>query len=115
MQIDKNLIDDVVIEELGKRLQERRFVENLSQAELAENSGVSKRTVERIESGKSIQLSNLIRILRALDLLSSLDVAIPESVERPMDLMKLRGKSRQRVSRAKKLHKSKSEWQWGDE
>ncbi len=115
MNIDNNLIDEIVIQELGKRLQEKRFAENLSQVDLAENAGVSKRTVERIESGRSIQLSNLIRILRILDLLSSLDTAIPESVDRPIDLIKLRGKSRQRVSRRKKPDDSKKAWQWGDE
>jgi transcriptional regulator with XRE-family HTH domain len=115
MKIDKRLIDEAVLQELGERLQTRRFAEKLSQADLAENAGVSKRTVERIESGKSIQLSNLIRILRALNLLDRLDAAIPESVERPMDLIKLRGKSRQRVSRGKKSDKSKKEWQWGNE
>ena len=115
MKIDKNLIDELVIQELGTRLKEKRFTEKLSQADLAENAGISKRTVERIESGQSIQLSNLIRIFRTLDLLSMLNMAIPEVTERPIDLMKLHGKSRQRVSRGRKLDKSKKEWQWGDE
>jgi len=113
MQIDKRLIDDVVLQELGGRLRARRFGEKLSQADLAKNAGVSKRTVERIESGKSIQLSNLIRILRPLGLLDRLDIAIPESTERPMDLIKLKGKPRQRVSRSSPLDKSKKIWQWG--
>lgn len=115
MKIDKNLTDDAVLQELGERLQEKRFEEKLSQADLAEKSGVGKRTVERIESGESIQMSNLIRILRALDLLDRLDVAIPETGVLPMDLIKLKGKTRQRVSRRKKSDVSEKKWKWGDE
>ena len=115
MKIDKKLTDGAVLQELGERLKEKRFEKKLSQADLAEKAGVGKRTVERIESGESIQMSNLIRILRALDLLVRLDAAIPETGTRPMDLMKLRGKNRQRVSRSKQSDKSDKKWQWGDE
>jgi len=115
MKIEKRLTDDAVLQELGGRLQEKRIEKKLSQADLAEKAGVGKRTVERIESGESIQMSNLIRILRALDLLGRLDAAIPETGTLPMDLIKLRGKTRQRVSRSKQPAKSKKKWQWGDE
>lgn len=115
MKIEKRLTDDAVLQELGERLQEKRIEEKLSQADLAEKAGIGKRTVERIESGESTQMSNLIRILRALDLLEKLDAAIPETGTRPMDLMKLKGKSRQRVSRSKQPAKSEKKWKWGDE
>ena len=115
MKIDKKLTDGAVLQELGKRLQEKRLEEKLSQADLAEKAGVGKRTVERIESGESTQMSILIRILRVLDLLDRLDTAIPEIGARPMDLIKLRGKTRQRVSRSKQPDKSRKKWQWGDE
>lgn len=115
MKIDKKLTDDAVLQELGKRLQERRFDVKLSQADLAVKAGLAKRTIERIESGESTQASNLIRVLRALDLLERLNMAIPESSTRPIDLLKLRGKTRRRVSRSKKPVKSEKEWHWGDE
>mgnify|MGYP000461714881 CR=1 FL=1 len=45
----------------------------LTQADLAHEAGVSKRTVERIEAGASAQMASLIRIFRVLDLMPALD------------------------------------------
>ena len=115
MRIEKKLTDNAVLKELGKRLLTKRLDINLTQAELAEHAGVSKRTVERMETGKSTQVTNLVRILRTLDLLDGLNTAIPESVIRPMDLIKLKGKTRQRASHHKQEGGPGKKWQWGDE
>jgi transcriptional regulator with XRE-family HTH domain len=69
---------------------------------LAEQAGVSKRTVERIEAGATAQMSTLIRLLRALELLDRLETLVPESGPRPMDLVKLKGKARKRASGKRK-------------
>lgn len=42
--------------------------QQLTQADLGEQAGVSKSTVERVEIGASVQLTTVIRILRILDL-----------------------------------------------
>lgn len=115
MKIDNRITDDAVLVELGARLQARRLDFNLSQAELAEQAGVSKSTVERMETGESTQGTNLVRILRSLDLLEALNTAIPESVIRPMDLIKLKGKTRKRASHHKQGGAPDKKWQWGDE
>jgi transcriptional regulator with XRE-family HTH domain len=54
--------------ELGKRLTAQRIDRRLTQAMLASAAGVSKRTVERLETGHSVQLIYLLRILRELGL-----------------------------------------------
>jgi transcriptional regulator with XRE-family HTH domain len=69
----------------------------MSQAELADKAGVSKRTVERMESGASTQTDTLVRILRALDRLDRLELLVPEMRPRPMDILKLKGEERQRI------------------
>ena len=115
MKINNNLTDSAVLIELGKRIQEQRFALKLSQADLAEKTGVSKRTVERIESGKSTQLSSFVRILRGLELLNQFNTVVPEAVLAPMNILKLKGKPRQRVSRKRTVLRKKDEWQWGDE
>lgn len=115
MKINNNLTDEAVLGEIAERLQERRFDAKLSQADLANKAGVGKRTVERLESGESTQLSNLLRILRALELLVPFDAAIPEPGISPMDLLKLQKKSRQRVSRNHAVHQPEEKWQWGDD
>jgi transcriptional regulator with XRE-family HTH domain len=114
MKINELTSDAAILEEIGKRLLQARIDSNLTQAELAEQAGVSKRTVERIEAGMSSQLSNLIRILRVLDLLSALDSALPQAGPRPMDLLKLGGKQRQRVVKRGGGEQAET-WEWGDE
>jgi transcriptional regulator with XRE-family HTH domain len=97
MNISPVLSDDAVLAELGRRLAQRRLAFRLSQAELAEQAGVGKRTVERIEAGHSAQLTNLIRLLRVLELMPALDAMIPPETVRPMTLLKQGGKLPQRV------------------
>jgi transcriptional regulator with XRE-family HTH domain len=81
---------------------------------LAEQAGVSKRTVERIEAGATAQMSTLVRILRALELLDRLETLVPEAGPRPMDLVRLKGKARKRAS-GKRKSADKGTWHWGDE
>ncbi|MFK5954913.1 MAG: helix-turn-helix domain-containing protein [Planctomycetota bacterium] len=113
MKIQSNQPEDSVLKEMGARMTQRRLRMQWSQAELAERSGVSKRTVERIEGGASTQLANWIRVLRALELLEVLDGLLPESGPRPMDLLKLKQKQRKRASPGRK--KSESAWDWDKE
>ncbi|MEN7972915.1 MAG: helix-turn-helix domain-containing protein [Verrucomicrobiota bacterium] len=114
MKIEKLLMDDAILVELGRRLAQRRLELQLTQADLAEQAGISKRTVERIEVGATTQMSTMIRILRALELLDRLEALVPESGPRPMDLIKLKGNARKRAS-GKRKSEGKGPWQWGDE
>jgi len=111
----KTMTDDAVLEELGRRLGRRRIDFQLTQAKLAEQAGVSKRTVERMEAGAAVQTRSLIRILRMLDLLQGLDQLIPETGPRPMDLLKLKGKERKRASSSSATNQSGEVWSWGDD
>lgn len=116
MKINKNLDDSAVLDTLGKRLEQRRLDLRLTQAAAAEQAGVSKRTVERVEAGASVQLSSLLRVLRALDLIEGLDQLAPPAGPRPMDLLQLKGKARQRAPAAANNEKpSGSDWTWGSE
>ena len=69
MKIEKQLNDAAILKEIGERIAQRRLDLQLSQADLAEEAGLSKRTVERMEAGESTQLSSMIRVLRALNLI----------------------------------------------
>lgn len=114
MKIERLLTDDAILSELGVRLAKRRLELQLTQADLAEEAGVSKRTVERLEAGETTQTSTLIRILRVLDLLDRLDALVPEPGPRPMDLLKLKGKERRRASGSRKQG-DPGGWTWEDE
>ena len=115
MNISKILTDDAILAETGKRIAQCRLDHRLTQAHMAKQAGVSKRTVERIEAGGSAQMSTIIRILRVLDLLPGLDLLIPEPGPRPMDLLKLKGKVRQRASSKQAPNRSHKKWSWGDD
>ncbi len=115
MKIYKLLADDTILAEFGARIARCRLEMQLTQADLAEQAGVAKRTVERIESGASAQMSSMIRIFRVLNLLSNLDRMLPEAGPRPMDLLKRKGKVRRRASKARGAKQSDKPWSWDDD
>lgn len=120
MKINGNATDDAVLVEIGQRLTQARLASNLTQAQLAEQAGVSKRTVERLEAGAvATQLSGFIRVCRVLKLLDHFEALVPESTPSPIAELKLRGKQRQRASGGKGKSPapkaSAKKWQWGDE
>ena len=111
--MSNQLADDAILRQLGVRLALIRLERNLTQADLAIDAGVSKRTVERMEAGGATQLVNLVRVCRALGLVEGFDALIPEPVPSPVAQLKLRGKERKRASSAKPPV-PQGKWQWGD-
>lgn len=117
MDITKHLSDEAVLREMGSRLAAARLVRNQTQAALADEAGVSKRTVERLESGEvATRLSALVRVCRALGLADRLDALIPPPTVSPVELLKLTGRRRRRASGLRSPARSaKRTWTWGDE
>jgi len=122
MLIRSETPDAPLLAELGHRLSRHRLEQNLTQAALARAAGVSKRTIERLEQGASVQLLHFVRVLRALDLAPGLDLALPPAEPSPLDQMRRRRKVRLRAtgSRGKKPPKppkprTAARWTWGDE
>jgi len=116
MKIIRQATDQAILSEMGGRLAQVRLERNLTQAQLAEQAGVSKRTVERLESGSvATQLSGFIRVCRGLDLVERFDLLVPEPVPSPVEQLKLRGRKRQRASGGRKAKTSPKKWQWGEE
>jgi putative transcriptional regulator len=115
MKITRESSEKAIQQELGARVARHRLNRNQTQEALAEEAGVSLRTVTRIESGQSVQLTNLIRLLRALDLLENLEVAVPAPPPSPIQQVKLRGRQRERASSAPHEPTSATPWTWGDD
>jgi len=76
--------DPHVLAELGSRLARLRLDRNLTQDQLAREAGVSKRTLIRLEQGQSSQLTNFLRVLRALQLLEQLVALVPDPSLSPL-------------------------------
>lgn len=107
--------DAAILAELGDRLSRRRLQRNLTQAQLAREAGVSKRTVIRLERGESSQVTNLIRVVRALGLLGNLDALVPPPPTSPLEQLRSRAKERRRASPGVKKSAPPTKWTWGDE
>jgi transcriptional regulator with XRE-family HTH domain len=103
---------DEIEAELGHRLESTRLQQNISQAQLAEAAGVSRRTITRLENGEGISVETLIRIMRALGIENRLAALVPEPAVSPVDRVRLQGQQRQRAGR--KTQESSGDWQWGD-
>jgi putative transcriptional regulator len=96
---DDLLSDKATMSLLGDRLTAYRLQRNWTQARLADESDVSKRTIERLEAGGSVQLTNWLRVLRTFGLLSVLvEQVLPSQLPSPIDQLHLQGKNRQRAS-----------------
>ena len=114
MTITNVLPDESVLRELGERLAAARVARDLTQAELAAEAGVSKRTLERLESGQvATQLSGFIRVCRALGVLDRFDALIPAATTSPLAELKQRSKRRQRAS-GRKARQPAKPWTWGE-
>ena len=114
MKIANKVSDVMVLTELGARLAAIRLERNLTQSQLAEQAGVSKSTVQRLEAGAvATQLSGFIRVCRTLDLVERFDLLIPEPVASPVAQLKLGGRQRQRASVTRLTPPASKKWQWG--
>jgi transcriptional regulator with XRE-family HTH domain len=118
MKLTPELTDAAVLSEIGNRLERRRIDAGMTQARLAEEAGISKRTVERIEAGASTDFVMLLRALRVLNLLEALDQSVPELPQSPLVLLKSRGRTRKRVRRSRRAADSATpspagpSWKW---
>lgn len=111
MKIVDSQTDEAILAEIGRRITRRRLARQMTQAELAEQAGIGKRTLERVEAGLTAQSSTLIRIFRVLGWLPGLDQMLAEPAIRPLEAAARKGKARQRAS-GRKRSKQHKPWSW---
>lgn len=114
MKLTDKLTDEAVLSELGQRLARQRLDAGLTQAMLAEQAGIAKRTLERLEAGDSSQLITLIRVMRVLGRVSAFDALLPADQAGPMALLRGKGSLPQRVRRSSQNEPTEN-WRWDDE
>jgi len=115
MKIEATITDEGILRELGQRMTGLRLEHNLTQAALAAQAGVSKRTVERLESGEvAAHLSGFVRVCRALGLIERFDTLVPEATPSPIAQLKLHGRKRKRASGKKAVSGTPKKWTWGE-
>ena len=99
------------IKELGRKIKIYRIMKEMSQQDLEDKTGVSKRSISRLEQGESVQLENLFKILLALDLGENIDLLVPDQTKRPSFYLE---KSENKNKRVRKKTE-KNDFKWGDE
>lgn len=88
--------DELMIE-LGRRLRRYRLQQNRPLQEVADSAGIGLRTAVRAEAGQNPTLATVIKILRALDRLESLDAFLPPALPSPIEMARLAGRVRERA------------------
>lgn len=86
-------------------------MKELSQQDLSDKTGVSKRSISRFEQGESVQVDNLFKILLALDLGDNIDLLVPDQTRRPSYYLDASDSKPQRVRKKT----GKTTFKWGDE
>lgn len=100
MKFDRSVPDSTILREIGARLAARRLSLNLTQADLSEQAGVPKRTIERLESGAAAtRLSAFVRVCLVLGLQDWLQQLMADPAPSPVEQLKLKGQTRKRASR----------------
>lgn len=103
----------VLVRELGERLAAYRLSRNLRQEDVAEEAGVSRGVIARIEAGKGGTIESLLRILSALDIGERSEMLVPDARVSPLDP---RGKlePRQRARPSPPDAANDEQWSWAD-
>lgn len=99
--------------DLGQRLEALRLSQNRNQTQIAEEAGVSRRTITRMENGEGVSLDTLIRVMRALGVVDRFQILLPDPAVRPVDRIRRKGRTRKHARPG--AVSDTSPWQWGDE
>ena len=119
MDFSSELTDAAVLQEIGRRFERARLESGLTQAQAAEEAGIAKRTLERLEAGKAVDSVTLIRVLRALNMSANLESLLPDLPQNPVALLKSKGRQRARVRHSQTATRASATeevgpWKWAE-
>ena len=92
------LSDVDIIRRIGENLKTIRLDSNITRDELQTITGVHKKTIGDMESGKNVTIGTFIAILRGLNLFDRLEELLREEPMSPLLLAKLKWKVPQRAT-----------------
>ncbi|MCD6175857.1 MAG: helix-turn-helix transcriptional regulator [Planctomycetes bacterium] len=98
---------------LCKRLESIRLSRNTTQAQLAEEAGVSPRTIGRLEKGQGVSMDTFIRIMMALNIQQNLEALLPDPSVRPIERIGMGAAERKRARPTKAIDELPT-WSWGN-
>ncbi|GAB4201445.1 MAG: hypothetical protein Tsb002_38030 [Wenzhouxiangellaceae bacterium] len=98
---------------LCDQLRQLRLLRNLTQGDLAATTGVSKRTLSRLENGEGVSLDTYIRVMMGLGIQQRLQALFPESGIQPV-LEARQHQPRQRARPDRVRDQADQPWHWND-
>ncbi|MCX6303050.1 MAG: helix-turn-helix transcriptional regulator [Bacteroidia bacterium] len=106
-----SMSNSAIVRSLGSFIREHRIRQNKTQAELAGEAGISRMSLNFFENGENTSLITFISLLRALNLLYTLDAFVTEQQISPLQLARMLIAKRSRATgTSKKTGKVKSDW-----
>jgi transcriptional regulator with XRE-family HTH domain len=99
---------------LGERIERIRLSRNITQQQLADEAGVSLRTVRRLAKGEGVSLDTFIRVLSALRIQTNLKLLLPDPSVSPVERVRTQRSERLRA-RPDAGATAASGWTWADE
>lgn len=104
---------EAIEQDLGRRLEALRLAKNINQTQLADEAGVSRRTITRLENGAGVSLDTLIRVMRGLGITDRLATLLPDPAVRPIDRVRMQGHERKRAR--PQARDDGTPWRWVDD
>jgi transcriptional regulator with XRE-family HTH domain len=88
MKYNIAMTENEALRESGRRLAQIRLSRDLAQEELAQRAGVSKRTIERLETGVGgVRIDSFFAVCGALGLTVGFETLLPEVQLSPQDIL----------------------------
>ena len=81
--------------------------------QLAKETGVSTRTIGRLEKGQGVSLDTFIRVMMALSIQQNLEALLPDPKVRPIERVGISAGERKRARPNKSINETAA-WSWGD-
>jgi putative transcriptional regulator len=103
---------DQIEKALCHRLEQIRLSRNVTQESLADEAGVSVRTIRNLEKGKGVSFDTAIRAMIALGVQQVLESLLPDPSIRPVERVEARASERKRAS--SQVKREKKAWTWAD-
>lgn len=73
-KFEEDLKAEIQAYHVGEAIKQARIAKNLTQEELGEKIGVQRSQISRLEKGKSITISSLLKVFNAMEIPLTLDM-----------------------------------------
>lgn len=74
-KFEADLKEEIQAYHIGEAIKQARKANNLTQEQLGERIGVQKAQISRLERGKNVTITSMMRVFRAMNITATLEVS----------------------------------------